>query len=374
MSVQNMSATTSAAAAVVALSALLVDSIYLTLIPAHIAMLTVITYWMSQRSPKALVLFGALFFASLAYLLIVNLIVPLGDRFFNESIKYIILMLFIISVMEFPKFARSALFYLSLFIPSALLIYVMFSADSLVYGGRLGVAISDSDQDAMISANTIGFALNICIITIVCHKNKIFYLFIPAIFYLEFLTFSRGTFLSLSIIATTYFFKIKKFRYAVFVSLLSLPIFLDFNVEYLNNYLRLDDTTGSGRSIIYEILIERMIANPVTLIFGHGPGSINFEIYSGKTLISAHSGYFELLYTFGIIGLFVWIWFFWNALNNLRNLSLDSALYAALLAAYAISEDLNGSHNLLLIGLILGVFLNDLKRVHQSRRASIAGT
>jgi O-antigen ligase len=365
------SRTVSVLAVLIVISAFFVDPITQTLLIAHLAMLGVISGWILVGSPKSLVFVLSAALAVIVYLLaITELIVP-GERIFNESIKYVLLILFIAAIADSAIFARRSLLYLSLITPVVLVLYIMLSPDPFVYGGRLGIFVSSTDDNAMISANTIGFAVNICIATILAQRPRIFVYFLPVFILLLYLTFSRGALLSLGMIGIAYFIRERRLIYVLMLGFISVVLFVDINTDLITTTLRLDDSTGSGRTILYRMMFEEMMANPITFLLGHGPGNVNFEIYSGKVIVSAHNGYLEMLYTFGSIGVAGVIYFLSCTIRNYWTLPMDSLLYAVLLGSYALSEDLMGSHNLLPIGLMLGLLIYDF-RLSGNRRTSSA--
>lgn len=359
-------------AGIIALSIFFVDPIYQSLLIAHAVMLAFVGAWLMVKSPRAAVVTLAAATLFTAYLLLVDTFIGLGDRIVNESVKYGIIVLFIAAIIDFPYVARKALYYFAFLIPALLVLYILFGSDPFIYGGRLGVAISSVDDSAMVSANTIGFAINISIVTVMARKPKAMYYLAPIFAMLLYFTLSRGAILSILLVTIAYFIRTNKLLY---VTILSLPIIflvVDMNAALFETF-RLDDATGSGRTIIYEIMFENMVANPITFLLGNAPGNLDFEIYAGKRIVSAHSGYFEMLYTFGLFGLSAVLYFLFNILRNFRILPLDTLLYAVLIASYAISEDLMGAHNLIALGLMLGLILKDFGRARRWRLAHARG-
>lgn len=353
-------------AAFLAFSVFFVNPLFESVMFSHVAMTLVIGIWLLTKSPKAAfvaITASVIFFC---YLLVVSEFVQLGDRVVNESVKYFLLILFVSAVMYFPVLARKSLYFLAFFMPALLLLYVLLSPDPFVYGGRLGVAVTGGDEDAMISANTIGFVINVCVATLLARRSKSLYYLAPVFLILLYLTLSRGAILSLGFMGVAYFIKTRKFVYVFGLGILCIILFIDMNTSMLQTY-RLDDATGSGRTILYEMMFDEMKANPITFLIGNGPGNVNFEIYAGKTLVSAHNGYLELLYTFGLFGVAAVVFFFTRTVRNYSALPMDTLLYAVLLASYAISEDMMGAHTLIVMGLMLGVILCDFGRSGRKR-------
>lgn len=353
------SRTISVLAALTALSTFIVDPITQTLLIAHLVMIGIIASWLFMGMPRSIILSISTALALLTYVLAISELVNLGDRFLNESIKYTILIFFTCAMFSSPYFNRNALSYFSIALPIALILYVMLSSDPYIYGGRLGIAIGVTSDDAMISANTLGFAINICAATILGRNPRLFVYMSPIFLFLLYLTFSRGALLSAGIMGLAYFIRQRKAMYVAILAIVSSVVFIDINMDLITTTFRLDDTTGSGRTVLYQMMFADMSANPISFLLGHGPGNINFEIYAGKIIVSAHNGYLEMLYNFGAIGVLAVFFFLSRIVRNYWLLPMDSLLYAVLLGSYALSEDLMGAHNLMPIGLMLGLILYD---------------
>jgi O-Antigen ligase len=348
-------------------STFFVQPITQTLLITHVVMLAIVFTWVLLELPRSLVFASVTGILIVLYMLIIQQLVTLGDRVFNESIKYTILIFFTFAMMCFSNLNRKILLYSSFIIPVSLLLYVFISPDPFIYGGRLGIAIGGTDDDAMVSANTLGFIINICGATMISRRPKLFIYFLPLFLTLLYFTFSRGALLSLGIIALAYCLRERRMVYVYILSAFSIFVFVDTNLDVITTTLRLDDATGSGRTILYQLMVEEMVANPITLILGNGPGSVNFEIYTGKVIVSAHNGYLEMIYTFGAIGLISVLWFLRSLIRNYWSLPMDALLYAVLIASYALSEDLMGSHNIMPIGLMLGLVLHEFLQCAKRR-------
>jgi hypothetical protein len=71
------------------------------------------------------------------------------------------------------------------------------------------------------------------------------------------------------------------------------------------------ESYGSGRSIFYVVLIEDFFNNPNSYLFGNGLNSV-WEFFQLKDFVylpHAHNDFLEILYTFGLVGFFIWISF-----------------------------------------------------------------
>jgi hypothetical protein len=77
---------------------------------------------------------------------------------------------------------------------------------------------------------------------------------------------------------------------------------------------------GSGRSIFYLVLLEGYLNDPSKYIFGHGINSVwhYYDINGFYYLPHAHNDFLELLFTFGVWGIFLWCGFLF-ALYKKRN-------------------------------------------------------
>jgi O-antigen ligase len=79
--------------------------------------------------------------------------------------------------------------------------------------------------------------------------------------------------------------------------------------------IRLDDTSGSGRSELYQGLLDKYINSELPeLIFGYGINSVqqySKELfgnnYNGNLGVTAHSDWLQYMFDFGIFGIFFMI-------------------------------------------------------------------
>jgi hypothetical protein len=73
-------------------------------------------------------------------------------------------------------------------------------------------------------------------------------------------------------------------------------------------------TGGTGRISIWLTLLGKMASEPVSFIFGFGPGSVSFYNYGLFYIRDAHSFYMQVFYMYGGIGLIglicliAWLW------------------------------------------------------------------
>ena len=106
---------------------------------------------------------------------------------------------------------------------------------------------------------------------------------------------------------------------------------------------RLQDTTGSGRNILYFLIFQGFVeAEGQRLLFGHG--SMAVQVLTGDTLglregaiygLQAHSDWLTLAYDFGILGITVFLVAHFAILIKLRRLRHRlTDLYVKLLPVY----------------------------------------
>jgi hypothetical protein len=106
------------------------------------------------------------------------------------------------------------------------------------------------------------------------------------------------------------------------------------------------DTGGTGRAIIWAQLIGNLLRDPIRILWGNGPGAINFNLFGIYPIQSGHSVYVEVLYSYGLIGII--LLGLWLAMLR-RNGSLpsheparkqiNSAIWFAMVLAFALDSD-----------------------------------
>ena len=77
---------------------------------------------------------------------------------------------------------------------------------------------------------------------------------------------------------------------------------------------------GSGRSDFWLAILNDYTSKPLNIFIGNGLGSVH-EFYSRKYTLSlghAHNDIIEIMYTFGLLGLFIWLSFFCSATKNIN--------------------------------------------------------
>ena len=77
---------------------------------------------------------------------------------------------------------------------------------------------------------------------------------------------------------------------------------------------------GSGRTGWLGVLLENFLDNPQNWLFGFGLGSVSKTMAdAGFPFGSAHNDYFEVIYTFGIVGGYLWFCSLWKSYQLAKN-------------------------------------------------------
>lgn len=176
-------------------------------------------------------------------------------------------------------------------------------------------------------------------------------------------TFSRGGMVSLVAGIATYLLLAGSARRVLTllgISLATAAVFTLAVVELppgvLDRYLFVDDVTGSGRTAIWSYLLDRWRDTPLTVLFGHGPGTIEF--YRAEHVIeSAHNAYVDVLFQYGLIGLGgLLVWIGWVAANLTRApRGDDRALLAALFAQVVFGSAVDSYWNASQVGWLVAL-------------------
>jgi hypothetical protein len=346
-------------AGIIAFSAILIIPVMGTLLIPHVLMLIIVVYGFCAR-PLLFVKYMLFVIAiSGIYFVLLELSHGVGARVSTESFKILLLLLTAIALFGRVLLIRRTLTVFAYLIAAGFAAYLYFSENTLSYGGRLGLVLDQGDPDKQISANTLGLLANLGIIAAIAGRKKIVLITLPIFFFVIYLSESRGAFLTLFFIAFTFFwFRGQKLLVALIAGSASLAL-ASLDVSEMD-VLRLTDETGSGRLLLFPLLIADLNNSPFNWAIGFGPGAINHEIYPGKHLLSAHSGYVEILYTFGLVGVLALIRVLYVLINKFKYLSEDVRLYIVALAGYAISEDMLGAHTLLLFALIYSLIASEV--------------
>jgi hypothetical protein len=127
----------------------------------------------------------------------------------------------------------------------------------------------------------------------------------------------------------------------LFLSLTVSPEIARFNV-----LLEARDTGGTGRAIIWAQLFTNLLRDPIRILWGNGPGAIDFYLLGIYPIKSAHSVYVEVLYSYGLIGIIILV--AWLAmlrrnanspLHEPARRQINSAIWFAMVIAFALDSD-----------------------------------
>ena len=185
------------------------------------------------------------------------------------------------------------------------------------------------------TADNTGYSLVTLLAGTLLFFNKK-WMFITAIFFIilgSFVCGKRGAIISLAIalipivrfVFATYIQQIsRRFLYimaGVFICFLCVLIFGDYLDATITRFHDLDEDGGSGRDRIYLMYFDEFSRSEMIYqMFGHGlfaglwGESHKFAFY----YLLAHNDWLEILFDFGLIGVFIWGLFFWIIYKEIR--------------------------------------------------------
>lgn len=222
------------------------------------------------------------------------------ERFLPEQIKMLMLVGGAAALAPFISWIR--VFWIARLFPSVLsaIVAVTWVTGAWDYygEGRFGVPMFGSP-------NSTAFVIVIGI-TFACHiadLRRRFHLYDAALIAFLFValvrTESDGGMASVLFLVVRYFRVPMKIIVPVAFALIGvavLTIFL-FSIE-------LPELLGSGRLFIWQTLIGNLLnADVVRLLFGFGPGAVDLEPGFTASVLSAHSMFLEVTYSYGLCGL-----------------------------------------------------------------------
>jgi O-antigen ligase len=127
----------------------------------------------------------------------------------------------------------------------------------------------------------------------------------------------------------------------LFLSLTVSPEIARFNL-----LLEARDTGGTGRAIIWAQLLTNLLRDPIRILWGNGPGAIDFYLLGIYPIKSAHSVYVEVLYSYGLIGIiFLVAWLAMlrrngnSPLHEPARRQINLAIWFAMVVAFALDSD-----------------------------------
>lgn len=82
---------------------------------------------------------------------------------------------------------------------------------------------------------------------------------------------------------------------------------------------------GSGRTGWWEVLVVKFLENPQNWLFGFGLGSVAKTMAdAGFPFGGAHNDYLQVIFTYGLVGGFLWFSNFWRIIKACKGESYDS--------------------------------------------------
>ena len=307
------------------------------------------------------------------------LIHGLGERFYRESVKAILLISSVWLIRLLTN-TRDLINFTSL-TPIILLLYVFYKVDQLgiagtfTYGGRLEIPSLGGSSNTM----AIILALNLLAIQFFPFFSRGIWriirvpvwlgLFIALIF-----TFSRGGFFAYTIgtiigIGPRRLFRIFIFSLAV-IGLMygALIILKEISPSVIGKfgifarYNIIAAGSESGRFIIWATLLNNWINTPTAWVTGFGPGSI-YLIDFNKLVLSAHSVWLASLYYFGILGfillgIYMYILFV-RSKHSVLFRKIKLAILSAIIFNFTIDTVTFASQATMWIILYLGIISSD---------------
>jgi O-antigen ligase len=286
-----------------------------------------------------------------------------NQRFVSEQSK-ILLLIFGASTFS-PFMTWDRLRALSFIVPFVLSFVAMITwsaglSDYYGDGGRFGIPLYGSpNTTAFMLVMAIALALYACAIS--HEKGKIASIGLALILILFLaLTGSDGGILTGVVVLARYLgFRMRSILF-IFIALiaaiiLTTAVYPTFEVPEL---------VGSGRLFIWNYLITELFNSEFKhILFGMGPGAIDMDPWFTTQVVSAHSMYLEILYSYGLLGFFTLLAVLISVGVRLVNADLGpkeriflEALYMALIAGAFVDTYVVTAQLVWFGALILGFF------------------
>jgi hypothetical protein len=342
-----------------AVAGLYLQPIFSTVLLSHLIMVGFLYFYFRNGMQRIRTAGSVILFWIISHSLLNYSINDFAERGLVDLAKYVVLILFCLGALGCQSLIKSTIYLFSIIFPIVLLIYTIVSDNPFVYDGRLAYAIVDGNSEKVVSPNTIGFIINFCLATLITLQTRWKVMGIPVLLYLQYLTFSRGAIIGLMVIVILSAFKGRRNLLGFMVLLVGITGSQYLDEEYLSQKIRFYEDTGSGRTFIFEHLVQKQISDPATLLLGFGPGSIRIPVEGGKVIDSAHNALLDFTYSFGVIGGLAFLTMIGLGFYRYKSLGFDSVLYMTLLVSYGLTEDLMGSQVLFVIGLMVSRILSD---------------
>lgn len=225
----------------------------------------------------------------------------LNPRFLPEQMKLLVLIFGASTLAIYVTWRRLRLLAIVMPITLCGLLFFTFFFGTWDYygaGGRFGVpAFGSPNSTAFVITVNLALALYVASVS---RALRIFALGISAVL-LGFLiaTSSDGGLVCGVLIVLRYLgVKIKTLFYLVAFAVVAGT----FTALYMPNF-EVPELIGSGRLYIWQyLLVDLFHSGPLNILFGMGPGAIDLRPSFTKSVVSAHSMYLEMLYSYGIVG------------------------------------------------------------------------
>lgn len=319
----------------------------------------------AQRSAY-MVIFGLVMFGILQYL---EGVYP-KNSLPLEPIKAILIPLVVAILTRNKSTSARELFYLLPWVVVPYIVYVYFFVDWNSYD----ILRNRFQAPSFGSSNSLAYVVALCLLSLHSQFNssrmitKVFVLVSVVILMLALIgSQSRGGLLTYLV---GVFFLINsrlKTPFVFFVSLISVAVvsltggIIDSRYDLVND---ISETGGSGRLIIWASLILELINNPSSLVFGKGP--IVIDLF-GVTVESAHSMIIQLVYNFGVLGLFFCssvLWYFLRVIFSAKPQMTRTgvAVFAAIIFSSIIDSVFFNAQLLWLNAIIIAFILTSRRR------------
>jgi hypothetical protein len=337
------------------------DGLYLShILLAAMCGLTLILGFKNQTKvmmPFGIVLFGAVFFLPILAGVMQN------SRFLSEQSK-MLLLIFGISVISNILLLKT-LRLISIIIPIAVFLISSITwlgglSDYYGDGGRFGIPLYGSPNT---TAFVISVSIAMCFYMVLIGKWKMRLIYTCIAIMLSIflvLTGSDGGILTGVVVLARYLGVRMRAIFFIFIALtaailLTTAVYPTFEVPEL---------VGSGRLFIWNYLITELFNSEFKhILFGMGPGAIDMDPWFTTQVVSAHSMYLEILYSYGLLGFFTLLAVLISVGIRLVNADLGpkeriylEALYMALIAGAFVDTYVVTAQLVWFGALILGFF------------------
>jgi len=283
----------------------------------NIVILILLCFYLLRALVRGKVIFNKHFIPLIFFIIYFVFTILISGNKEQSIIQYIIFMQPILfSILIINSISNSLALHKNIFVSySFFFFFILLRIIINNYAVFLNLSTSNRfDLGFIGGVNNFSYLLDIAIvITIILIKRKPIKIFLTGFFIIILsFTLSRGGVLTLLIVFLyifNFFELLAKKKnliigiFLLFIVFLSVVFLIntDISAVFINRYLKLD-LTGSGRLEIWYNVVKKIFDNSQSFLFGNGPGTFKYEIYSGKIMNSTHNQYLDFLYNFGIVG------------------------------------------------------------------------